>query len=338
MSVISRKRDHIKICLSRDVRFRKTNGFERYELLHNALADFNFNNVDISGDFLGCRLDAPIIISSMTGGCKEAVKVNKNLAKAAQKLGMAMSCGSQKAMIKDKKLSYSYQVRDIAPDILYLGNIGLDYLKERQNFAKIRSALQVIEGDGIFVHLNLAQELVQREGERNFADSGKNLREFVKFADFPVLAKEVGFGISKKAAGKLKKAGVKAIDVAGAGGTSWTRVEKYRQKEDKLAGRFSEWGISAADSLVQCRKAVSIPLIASGGIYDGITACKAFALGADLVGIAGPLLREANKNSKAVERYLENFILELKTAMMLIGVKSLEELRNNKSVIKLNRT
>jgi isopentenyl-diphosphate delta-isomerase len=335
---MSRKKDHIEICLNKDVTFQKANGFERYELLHNSLADFNFSNVNISADFLGCRLNAPIIISSITGGCEEAVRINKSLAKAAQKLGIAMSCGSQKAMIKDGKLSYSYQVRDIAPDILYLGNIGLDYLKERRNFAKIRSALRVIGGDGIFVHLNLAQELVQREGERNFADSGKNLQEFVKFADFPVLVKEVGFGISEKVADKLKKTGIKAIDVAGAGGTSWTKVEKYRQKESKLAERFSDWGISTADSLVQCRKAVNIPLIASGGIYDGITACKAFALGADLVGIAGPLLKEADKSSGAVERYLENFILELKTAMMLIGVKSLEELRNNRSVIKLDRT
>ncbi len=336
MSIKSRKIDHIKICLSRNVQFRKKNGFEKYELKHNALVDFNFDDIDIKTEFFNHKLSAPIIISSITGGCEDAKRINKNLAKAAQKLGIVMSCGSQKAMIKDKNLAYSYQTRDVAPDILYLGNIGLDYLKDKKNFDRIKSAIEIIEGDGIFVHLNLAQELVQQEGERNFADSVVSLTEFVKFMDLPVLSKEVGFGISGKVALKLEKCGIKAIDIAGAGGTSWTKAEKYRQEENSLAERFSEWGMPASESLIKCKSAVNLPLIASGGIYDGITACKAIALGADLVGLAEPLLIEANKNSESVERYLEQFIKELKTAMMLVGVKNLQELKNNKEIIKLN--
>lgn len=328
-----RKQEHIEICLKKKVKFAKANGFEKYELAHSALADFNFEDIDLSCVFLGHKLNFPIIISSMTGGCWKAEKINKNLAIAAQKLGIAMSCGSQKAMISDKNLAYSYKVRDVAPDILYLGNIGLDYLSKKQNFAKIKSALETIRGNGIFVHLNLAQELVQNEGERNFSASSANLRDFVEYADFPVLAKEVGFGISGSAAVKFKKAGVAAIDIAGAGGTSWTKVESYRQKNNKLAKSFSEWGMPTAESLVQCRSAVKLPLIASGGIYDGITACKAFALGADLAGIAGPLLKTADKSSREVERYLNSFILELKTAMMLVGARGLKELKGNKKII-----
>ncbi len=334
MSTKSRKKDHIKICLDKEVRFKKTNDFEKYELLHNALADFNFDDINLSCDFLCHKLKFPIIISSITGGCEEAERINKNLAIAAQKLNIAMSCGSQKAMAEDRKISYSYKIRDAAPDILYFGNIGFDYLNKKDNFVKIKQAIKEVECDGIFVHLNLAQELVQKEGERNFANSSQNLKKFIAFIDTPVLAKEVGFGISSKVAINLEKAGISAIDIAGAGGTSWTKVEKYRQKENSLAEKFSEWGIPTAESLVDCRKAARLPLIASGGIYDGITACKAFALGADLVGIANPLLKEANASSGKVIKFLENYILELKTAMMLVGVKSLKELRNNKDIIK----
>ncbi|MFZ2970881.1 MAG: type 2 isopentenyl-diphosphate Delta-isomerase [Minisyncoccia bacterium] len=333
MNVESRKKDHIEICLTRDVNFKKANGFERYELLHNAMAGFNFKDIDLSCDLLDKKLDFPIIISSMTGGCEKAEKINKNLAVAAQKFGIAMSCGSQKAMIGGGDLAYSYKVRDVAPDILYIGNIGLDYLKNRENFVKIKSALNDIDGNGVFVHLNLAQELVQGEGERNFADSSQNLSNFVEFMDLPVLAKEVGFGISGKVAFRLERAGIKAIDIAGAGGTSWIKVESFRQPDSKLCERFSEWGIPTAECLVESRKSVKIPIIASGGVYDGITACKAFALGADLVGIAGPLLKTANVSSEKVMEYLDNFILELKTAMMLVGAKKLNELRNNREKI-----
>jgi len=333
MNVIKRKEDHIEICLKKETRFKKKNGFEKYELLHNAIADFNFDDIDMSCSFLGNKLDYPIIISSITGGCRSAKKINRNLAVAAQELNIAMSCGSQKAMIKDKKQAYTYEIRDVAPDIMYLGNIGLDYLKNYDNFAKIRSAIKSIRANGIFVHLNLAQELVQAEGERKFANSGHNLANFVKFMDLPVLAKEVGFGMSEKAANLLVKSGIQAIDIAGAGGTSWTKVESHRQVENRLAERFSEWGIPTAESLVRCRKKTEVPMIVSGGVYDGITACKAFALGADLVGIAGPLLSIANISSRKVVEYLENYILELKTAMMLVGVSNMEELKNNKEII-----
>jgi len=335
MSTKSRKRDHIDICLNKNVKFCKTNGFEKYELVHSAIVDFSFSDVDVSTEFLGHRVDAPIIISSMTGGCEKAEKINRNLALAAQKLNIAMSCGSQKAMIEDAKLSSSYIVKNGAPNILYIGNVGLDYLRNRKNFERIKRAIDVIEGDGIFVHLNLAQELVQKEGEKDFCGSIKNLEKFTKFADVPVLVKEVGFGIPGKTAEILESVGVKAIDIAGAGGTSWTKVEKHRQKDSLLADRFSEWGIPTAESLLECKKAVvDLPIIASGGIYDGITACKAFALGADLVGIALPLLSAACKSSHDVEKYLRNFILEIKTAMMLSGVANIKEMKNNKDILK----
>jgi len=330
MSVEKRKQEHIEVCLRENVNFVKSNGFEKYDFVHNALCDFDFSDIDISCDFLGRKMKAPIIISSITGGCGEAEKINRNLARAAQAFGIAMSCGSQKAMIKDLGLVSTYAVREVAPDILYLGNIGLDYLKNHENFARVKIALQSIGGDGIFVHLNLAQELSQGEGERDFAGSYNDLMEFIKSMDLPVLVKEVGSGIAGVVAERLEKAGVAAIDVAGAGGISWAKVESFRQKDGAIGERFSDWGIPTAECLADCVKSVQVPLIASGGIYDGVTACKALALGASMVGLAGPLLRCADESAESVQKYLENYILEMKTCMMLVGCRNLEELRNRK--------
>lgn len=333
MSVEKRKQEHIEICLNKDVSFGKSNGFEKYDFVHNALCDFNFSDIDLSCEFLGKKLKAPIIISSITGGCADAGRINKNLAAAAQKLEIAMGCGSQKAMIKNEELISTYEIRDVAPDILYLGNIGLDYLKNEENFARVKAALALVGGDGIFVHLNLAQELSQNEGERNFAGSFDNLSSFVEFMDKSVLCKEVGSGISGKVAARLEKSGVAAIDVAGAGGTSWTKVESFRQKDPLIGRCFGEWGIPTAECLSDCVKSTNLPLIASGGIYDGITACKALVMGASIVGIAGPLLQCADKSAEATEIFLENYIEEMKVCMMLIGCKNLEELKKRREEV-----
>lgn len=333
MSVERRKQEHIEICLRENVNFSKTNGFEKYDFLHSALCDFCFDDIDLSCDFLGKGLKAPIIISSITGGCEEARRINRNLAAAAQELGIAMSCGSQKAMAKDPRLSPTYEVREVAEDILYLGNIGLDYLKNRENFDKINVSLESIGGDGIFVHLNLAQELAQAEGERDFSGSWENLAEFINFMDKPVLVKEVGAGICGETAKKLEKAGAAAIDVAGVGGTSWAKVESFRQKDKLIGERFADWGIPTAECLTSCVNSVKVPLIASGGIYDGISACKALALGAEMVGLAGPLLGLADKSAEEVQKFLENYILEMKTCMMLVGCRSVEELGKKKGEI-----
>lgn len=337
MSIEKRKQEHIEICLREDVRFSKTNGFERYELVHNALGDFNFSEVDLSCEFMGRALQAPIIISSITGGCAEAERINRNLAAAAQKLGIAMSCGSQKAMVRDVEMTSTYAIRDAAPDILYIGNIGLDYLKNRENFARVKSALASIGGDGIFVHLNLAQELSQGEGERDFAGSYDSLSAFAEYMDRPVLCKEVGSGISSKVAARLEAAGAAAIDVAGAGGTSWAKVESFRQEDRSIGERFSDWGIPTAECLTDCIGTVKVPLIASGGIYDGITAAKALTLGAQMVGIAGPLLKFADESAEAVQKFLENYIREMKTCMMLVGCRSPEELREKSGDIIVRR-
>lgn len=333
MSIEKRKAEHIEIYLAKNVNFEKRNGFEKYDFVHSALCDFNYSDIDLSCEFLGKKLKAPVVISSITGGCEQASRINRNLAAAAQSLGLAMSCGSQKAMIKDEKLASTYQVRDVAGDILYLGNIGLDYLKNSENFDRIHMSLKSIGADGIFVHLNLAQELAQKEGERDFAGSQEWLIRFIEFMEMPVLVKEVGFGISGKVAQRLQKAGVAAIDVAGAGGTSWTKVEKYRQKDSSVSERFGEWGIPTAESLAECTREVKIPLIASGGVYDGISACKALALGATLVGIAGPLLKCADQSAECVQNFLEKYILEMKTCMMLVGCRNLVELRENREEI-----
>jgi isopentenyl-diphosphate delta-isomerase len=333
MSIGKRKAEHISICLEQDVIFQKTSGFERYGFVHQALCDFDFSDINLETEFLGSRLRAPLLISSITGGCAEAVLLNRNLAIAAERVGAAMSCGSQKAMIRDASLDSTYFVRDVAGDILYLGNIGLDFLKTLENFARVKASLETIGADGVFVHLNLAQELAQAEGERGFAGSYESLKAFIEYMDKPVLVKEVGFGIAGSVAQRLEDAGAAAIDVAGAGGTSWTKVESYRQRETFIAKRFAEWGIPTAECLVECSGAVKLPLVASGGIYDGQAACKALALGAQLVGVAGPLLKCAQLSAEAVEEYLRNYILEMKTCMMLVGCRTPEELRGRKEEI-----
>jgi len=248
-----------------------------------------------------------------------------------------MSCGSMKALAQDPELAPTYQVRNEAPDILYIGNIGLDYLKKRENFARIKLSLESIGGDGIFVHLNLAQELSQKEGERDFAGSYEDLAAFIEFLGQPVLVKEVGFGISGRVAQRLEAAGARAIDVAGAGGTSWAKVESFRQEDKRIGERFADWGIPTAECLTDCAHFAKVPLIASGGIYDGITACKALALGATLVGIAGPLLKCADIGAEEVERFLNNYIRELKTCMMLVGCRNLRELQEKTGEILVER-
>ena len=319
-----RKVDHIKICLTKDVQFRKSNGFERFEFVHNALPDVNFDDIDTSVMFLGKKFMYPLYIEAMVGGTKVAGRINRNLAMAAEKLGIGMGVGSQRAMIENPSLAETYQVRDVAPNIFLAGNIGAAQLLEYEA-SQIIEAAEKIEADAIAVHLNAAQEIVQPEGDDKWHGVYDKIADLCKSSKIPVIAKEVGNGISGEVAKRLVKAGIKAIDVAGAGGTSWVKVECMRGgffKDDLM-----EWGIPTAYALQSCIKSVRVPLIASGGMYSGLDAAKAMAMGATLVGIARPLLKLAVKGHKDVSDFLLNMADTIKRIMFLLNSKNIDDLR-----------
>ncbi|MFH0890301.1 MAG: type 2 isopentenyl-diphosphate Delta-isomerase [Candidatus Aenigmatarchaeota archaeon] len=327
----SRKLDHINIVLEKEVRNKNPSGFGDVELIHDALPEINFDNVDTSAEFLGKKLSAPIIISAMTGGTKEAEKINKNLAKAAEEFGIGMGVGSQRAMIENGKLLSTYYVRDVAPNIFLIGNIGAAQLVKGYGIEECRKAVEMIKADALAIHLNAAQELVQPEGDVDWAGVVDKVRIISKDLGYPVIAKETGAGISGDTAKKLEAAGVKAIDVSGAGGTSWTAVESFRNS--RIGDTFNNWGIPTAVSVKWCKRSVKIPIIASGGVLNGLDAAKAIAIGADMCAVARPFLKAATISYEKTRIEVEKVIRELKIAMFLTGSKNLHELRNKKAVI-----
>jgi len=319
-----RKEEHIRICLEKPVEFEKSNGLDEYEFEHNALPDMNMDDVDTTTEFLGKKFTAPLYIEGMTGGTEEAKKININLAKAAQVIGLGMGVGSQRTAIRHPETEDTYRVRGVAPDILLIGNLGGAQLAE-YGIEKVKKAVDMINADGLAIHLNVGQEAVQPEGNLKWKNVIGEIKKICSRVDFPIIAKETGNGISGTTAKKLQDAGVAAIDVAGAGGTNWIKVEYYRGA--KNAEPFFEWGIKTAECLKQARENVSIPLIASGGMRTGLDVAKSIALGADVVGFALPLLRPATISADAVREKLEDIITELKKTMLLIGVKNIEELK-----------
>lgn len=320
----SRKDDHIRICLEKDVEFRKSNGFEHVELEHKALPEISRDELDLSTKFFGKKFNHPIFIEAITGGTKAGERINKNLAKAAEALGIGMGVGSQRAMLEDAKLARTYFVRDVAPKIFLLGNIGAAQVRD-YDVEKIMSLVASIKADGLAVHLNVAQELAQKEGDKSWKGIFNEIRFLCKKAKFPVIVKETGCGISGKLSKELVQAGVKAIDIAGAGGTSWVKVDGHRTKED--VSHIEEWGIPTAEALRDVAKSVKVPIIASGGIRTGVEVAKAIAMGADLAGMALPLLRPATESWDSVKKHLEKIISQLEDAMFLVGARNVKELR-----------
>ncbi len=314
----------MQIVLKKPVQFTRTNGFERYEFVHNALPEVDVDEIDVSQLFLGRTFKLPLFIESMTGGFPGIEKVNRNLALAAERLGIGMGVGSQRVAVENPDVAYTFQVREQAPSAFLIGNFGgAQLLKYPLEYVK--KAKEMIQADGMAIHLNPAQEIVQPEGDREWKGIEEKIRELCATADFPVIVKEVGNGISGAAAKRLEKAGVSAIDVAGAGGTSWVKVEHYRGAA--AAGPFFEWGIPTAECVVQCAAAVKIPLIASGGMRTGMDVAKALALGATLAGFASPFLKPATDSAEAVVQKAEDIIRELKTVMFLTGARTVQELR-----------
>jgi len=326
-----RKKEHLEICLDTEsVTSASGTGLNRYRFVHNALPELDIDEIDLSMTFLGKLLQAPILISSMTGGFDLARKVNRNLAAAAQSLGLAMGVGSQRVAVEEPSAAGSFEVRDVAPDILLFGNLGAVQLNYGYTVEHCRRAVSMIGADALILHLNVLQEAVQPEGNRNFKGLGEKIAAVCRDLEVPVIAKEVGNGISVDAAIRLQRAGVKALDVAGYGGTSWSAVEAQRAvKQGKRPDTaFAAWGIPTEEALVSVRQALpDIQLIASGGVRSGVDIAKAIALGADLGAFGQPLLAAALESSAKVIEFIAGVIHELKVSMLCVGAVDLTALR-----------
>ena len=324
----TRKRRHIDVCLSEAVDYQTvTTGLERYRLPYNALTQTNLGNVDLATDFLGARLRAPVLIGSMTGGAELSGTINRNLAVAAQRLGIGMMLGSQRIMLDNDSASTSFSVRDVAPDVLLIGNIGLAQLDELM-VPDLVKALDHVGANALAVHTNPLQEAMQHEGDTDFSGSVARLRDIARSIDYPVILKEVGHGIGAAAAAELVDCPIAAVDVAGAGGTSWARVEQYVRYGEIRYPALAEWGIPTAEAVLEVRHTLpDVSIVASGGIRTGMDAAKALAMGADAVAVARPLLAPAIESPDAVVDWLQRFIDELLVCLHGCGAANLAALR-----------
>jgi isopentenyl-diphosphate delta-isomerase len=338
MSIYQRKADHIRINLEEDVQFPSlTTGLEAYHFVHQALPELNLDEVSTQVTLFGKQVRAPILVSSMTGGTSQAKLINRNLAQAAQARGLAMGLGSQRAGLEQgDESAHTFRVRDVAPDILLFANLGAVQLNYGYTVDQCRRAVEMIEADALILHLNPLQEVLQADGDINWRGLLAKIEEVCRTLPVPVVAKEVGWGISTQSARALYNAGISAIDVAGAGGTSWSQVEMHRAPTERLrrlAAAFSDWGIPTAESLQAVYKVRAemglqhLPIIASGGIRNGQEIAKCVALGAELVGLASPFLKRAVDSVEAVIDEMEFLEAELRIAMFCSGSATLEELR-----------
>ena len=328
----SRKVDHIRINLDENVQFpRLGTGLETYRFVHQAVPELSLADIDTRVDLFGKTLSSPLLISSMTGGTDLALRINRNLAKAAQRHNIAMGLGSQRAALEDSSLARSYMVRDVAPDILLFANIGAVQLNYGYGLEQCRHAIGMVGADALILHFNVLQEAVQAEGDIDFSGLLNKVEQVCTHLSLPVIAKEVGWGFSERNVRDLVNAGVSAIDVAGAGGTSWSEVEYHRAPSAihaRVARSFADWGIPTADALLNARRAApDLPVFASGGLRDGIDIAKCIALGADLAGLASPLLKAADESEEAVDLLLQELTAQLRIAMLCTASRNVRELR-----------
>jgi isopentenyl-diphosphate Delta-isomerase len=349
----SRKQEHVELTIGRDVSFQaKTPGFDRWEFRHNALPELNFSEVDPSTTFLGKKLALPLLISSMTGGYEDATRINRQLAEVCAEKHLGMGVGSQRQAMEETRFHRSFSVvREVAPDIPVFGNIGGAEVAKLTDSSKVRRLADLIRADGFAVHLNPLQELLQPEGNPEFRGVLRGIEMLVKELPIPVIVKEIGAGISLSVARRLLEIGVKIIDVAGAGGTSWAGVEIIRRAKkngkhkrlpeasDWSAQSFWDWGIPTVDALRQVSSLKTqdprLTVISSGGISGGLDIAKSFAFGADLAGAARPMLKALEGGgTKALLSKIAVWEMELKGAMFLTGSRTIADLQKQILVLK----
>ncbi len=334
----SRKTEHIQINLEKNVASSLTTGLERLHFIHQALPEINLDDIDLSQELFGRQVRAPILISSMTGGADEAHQINLRLAEAAQEMGIAMGLGSQRAAIETPALAETFQVRSVAPDILLLANLGAVQLNYGYGVDQCRKAVEMIEADALILHLNPLQEAVQPEGDTRFAGLLGKIEAVCKALPVPVIAKEVGWGFDGPTARRLADAGVAAIEIAGAGGTSWSQVEMYRadtESQARLAAAFIDWGIPTSESIRQVHAAApEMAIFASGGLRTGIDIAKSIALGAQLGGMAGPFLKAATESTQKTALAIEEIAHQIRVCAFAAGAGDLAALQATKLVEK----
>ncbi len=332
-----RKLDHLHIVLAGGVSGTLRSGFERYAFVHRALPELDLEEVSLAGTFLGHRFEAPILISAMTGGAEGLGVINRRLAEAAEARGVVLAVGSQRAMLESPSLAPTFDVRSLAPHVTLLANLGAIQLNYGYGVAECQRAVDAIGADALVLHLNPLQEVLQPEGESRWRGLLRHIERCARELSVPLIVKEVGWGISAEVARQLVDAGVAAIDVAGAGGTSWSEVEKRRAPtphRQAVAAAFAGWGIPTAECLRAVLAALpGTPVIASGGLRDGIDIAKALAMGAHLAGLAAPLLTAANRSTEAVIEHLDVLIDTLRTAMFAIGAGDLAALHGTAALV-----
>jgi len=335
----SRKLDHVKIALSPQVDFKDycSEVYDEIQLFHQAFPGIDFNEVDTSTSFLGYRLNAPLMITGMTGGHPSLTNVNKQLALIAEKHGIAIGVGSERAIITSsfkREVVESYRVvRDTARSVPVIGNIGLNTLNDIDVDLVVK-LVEVLDADALAIHLNPAQEIIQPEGDTRFNHRlVEKVKEVIRSLNKPVIIKEVGNGLSMEVVKTFHEIGVRIFDVAGACGTNWALVEALRNPADtpryKYGMKLSRWGIPTPISVIEARHtAKDSTIIASGGVWDGVKAVVNIALGADIAGIAKPVLKKLlEEGFESADRYIDEYIFEIKATMFLLGARRTSELR-----------
>jgi isopentenyl-diphosphate delta-isomerase len=321
-----RKAEHIRLALESRMQM-DYNYFEDYRFEHRALPEIDFDQIDISASFLGRRLEAPLLISCMTGGTDEATRINRNLARGAQETGVAVGVGSQRKALEDPSTEESFRIRPFAPGVPILANLGAVQLNYGFGLDECRRAVEMIEADALVLHVNPLQEALQPEGQANFADLLPKMGRVARGLDVPVIVKEVGCGISPEDAHRLMQQGIRVIDTAGTGGTSWARIEAARSGEQGFGELFADWGIPTPVAIRRLREIRGLTIIGSGGVRNGIDMAKAIASGADLVGLAYPFLRAATESKEQVVERVRRIARELKICMFCVGARTVKELQ-----------
>jgi isopentenyl-diphosphate delta-isomerase len=328
-----RKVEHVQIVAKKDEMDRRKFYFDEIRLTHRALPEIDRKAIDPSVEFMGTKLSFPLLISSMTGGGDKLFrKINTNLAAAAEAEGVAMGVGSQRIFFTQPTARSSFDLRGVAPTTLLFSNLGAVQLNEDMTLQHARAVVQVLKADALILHLNPLQEAVQPEGDTNFSNLRNKIGEIVQGLEVPVIVKEVGAGISKADAELLIEAGVKYIDVAGTGGTSWSRIEGERSQDPSLGRLFQDWGIPTPVALKQLAP-LDVTLIASGGIRSGLDMAKAMVLGASLCGLARPFLSPAMESAEAVRAVIQKLKREFVTAMFLLGADRVEKIQGRAELI-----
>jgi len=329
-ATIARKDQHLDICLEGEVSARVSAGFERLRLRHRALPEIDLDQVDLGTTLLGKRLRAPVLIAGMTGGTPRAAAINRTLAAAARRTGIGLGLGSGRSLVERPEVAWTYDVRDEAgPETLVLANVGAVQLGLGFGVPELTAVVRSCRADGLALHLNALQEAIQPEGTASFAGIAARLSEVVPRLPFPVILKETGSGFSEEDARVALACGAAGVDVSGAGGTSWARVEGHRGGRRALGEAFAGWGIPTAESVERCRSVLPPErvLIASGGVQNGIDAAKALALGADAVALARPFLVAASLGEDALVAAIEQVVTEIRIALFCCGARDVRALR-----------